>query len=133
NLFLHHCSPAAPTDPSRRLLVRQHRLFLRTPIHCRSTFVSESTLQHLQKEPLVPFVVFRPMRRDLARPVVTNAETLELAFHVRDIFFRPLAWLNTALDCRLLRRLAKAVPADRMQDIEAAQALVPGQRVANCI
>src|SRR5438874_12364580 len=41
--------------------------------------------------------------------------------------------MNAALNRRLLCRLAKAVPADRMEHVESAQTLVPGERVADCI
>ena len=71
------------------------------------------------------------MRGDLARPVIADAQALELAAHNLDVFFRPVARLNPALNRRLLRRLAKTVPANRVQDVEAAQALVPGQRIPN--
>src|SRR6266571_4397146 len=73
------------------------------------------------------------MRGDLTRPVITDAEALHLAFHMRDILFGPIAWLNATLDRCLLSRLAKAVPTDRMQHVESAQSLVPGQRVADRI
>ncbi len=70
------------------------------------------------------------MRGDLSRPVITDAEPLHLTFHVLDILFGPVTRLNATLDRGLLRRLTKTVPANRMQHVEPAQALVPGQRVA---
>src|SRR5689334_20796198 len=73
-----------PADPARRLLVRQHGLFFGTPVDLRGFLVRESTLQHLQKEPLVPLVILRTMRGDLALPVVADAETLQLPAHVHD-------------------------------------------------
>ena len=71
------------------------------------------------------------MRGDLSPPVIAHAQALKLSAHVRDVFFGPVTRLNAALDRGLLGRLAKTVPADRMQDIESAQAFVPGQRIAN--
>src|SRR6185503_13431800 len=55
-------STATPADAARRLFVRQHGLFFRTPVHLRSLLVRESALQHLQEEPLVPLVILGPVR-----------------------------------------------------------------------
>src|SRR6185503_6526088 len=123
--------PATPTDPSRRLLVRQHSLFFRTPVDLRHLFICEAALQHFQEEPLVPLVIIRTMRGDLSRPVVTEAETLQLPAHVRNVFFRPVARVYAALDRGLLSRLAKTVPTDRMQHVEPLQAFEPCERVAD--
>src|SRR5205807_6282230 len=95
--------------------------FFGTPVHRRRFLVSQTALQHLQKKPLIPFVIVRTMRSELARPVVTDAESLELAAHDLNILFCPVARLNAALDRSLFSRLAKAVPANRMQHVEAAQ------------
>jgi hypothetical protein len=68
---------------------------------------------------------------DLARPVVTDSESLHLAAHVRNVFLGPIAWINAALDGRLFGRLAKAVPADRVQHVETLQTLVPGECITD--
>ena len=128
--FLHRRA-ATPTDAARRLLVRQHRLFLRTPIHRRVLTVDQPALQHLQEEPLIPLVVFGRMRRDLAPPVEAEAHALELRAHVRDILFRPLARMYVAFDRSLLGRLPETVPTHRMDHVAALQAFVPRQRIAD--
>src|SRR5689334_20721747 len=76
---------AAPADPTRRLLVREHSLFFRTPVDLRGLFICEAAIEHLQKEPLVPLVIIGTVRGDLARPVVTDTETLHLPAHVHDV------------------------------------------------
>src|SRR6185369_2914654 len=131
NLFLRDRRAAPPADPARRLLVGQDSLFFRAPIDGRLSLVRQTALQHFQKEPLVPFIVVRPVRRDFARPVIADTQPLHLSAHVRDVFFGPITRLDTTLDGSLLGRLAKAVPANRMHYVESAQALVPGERVAD--
>ncbi len=131
DLFFHHRRAATPADTSRRLFVRQDSLFLRTPVHRRLALVRQAAFQHFEKEPLVPFVIVGPVRGDFSPPVIAHAEALHLAFHVCNILFGPLTRLDAPLDRGLLGRLAETVPADRMQDIESAQPLVPGQGVAD--
>src|SRR6185369_12355081 len=118
---------------SRRLLVREHSLFLRTPVDLRHLLIGQILFEHLQEEPLVPLVIVRPVRRDLARPVITDAETLQLPAHVRDVVFGPVAWIHAAFDRGLFRRLSETVPADGMQHVEALQPLEPGERITNGI
>src|SRR6185295_3718196 len=93
--------------------------------------VRQAPFIHFQKEPLVPLVILGSVGGDLARPVVTDSESLHLATHVRNVLFGPIAWINAALDRCLFGRLAKTVPADRMQDVETLQTLVPGERIAD--
>src|SRR6185369_4988365 len=124
---------AAPADPARRLFIRQHSFFFRAPVDLRDLFISQVAVQHLQKEPLVPLVKLGPVRGDLARPVVTDAEAFHLSAHVYDVVFGPVARVHAALDGGLFRGLSEAVPADGMQHVEALQALEPRERVADGI
>ena len=124
---------AAPADPSRRLFVREHSLFFGTPVDLRGLLIGQILFEHLQEEPLVPLVIIRPVRSDLARPVVTDAETLQLPAHVRDVVFGPVAWIHATFDRGLFRRLAETVPADGMQHVEALQALEPRERITDGI
>src|SRR6266850_715090 len=126
-------SAATPANPSGRLFVRKDCLFLWTPVDRGVLLVSQTTLEHFQEEPLVPFVVVRTVCRDFARPVVTDPKALQLAPHVVNVFFGPVARVHSALDCGLLSRLTKTVPADRMQHVEALQTLEPGERIADGI
>src|SRR5262249_29598838 len=133
DLFLHDRSATPPAYATGRLFVREHGFFFGTPIDCGFAFVSETALPHLEKEPLIPLVVIGPMGGDLAGPVIADSEAPHLSFHMNDIFFSPIAWLDAALDGRLLCGLAKTIPADRMEHIKALQPLVPGQGVPNRI
>src|SRR5437764_9819447 len=42
DFLLRHLRATAPTDSARRLLIRQHRFFFRTPVNCGRSFVSEA-------------------------------------------------------------------------------------------
>jgi hypothetical protein len=124
-------SAASPADSSRRLFVREDSLFFGTPVDLRDLLIGQVLFQHLQEEPLVPLVIIRPVRSDLARPVVTDAEPLQLPAHVRDVVLGPVAWIHTAFDRGLFRGLSETVPADGMQHVEALQPLVPGERITD--
>ena len=65
--------PAAAID---HLLVREHGLALRAPVHAALLAVGESALVHLEEEPLVPAVVFGRAGSDLAPPIVAEAQAL---------------------------------------------------------
>src|SRR5215204_5743292 len=117
----------APADAARRLLVREHGLFFRAPVDLRDLLIGQTSLQHLEEEPLVPLVILRPVRRDLARPVVADAEPFHLPAHVHDVFFSPVAWVDATLDRGLFRRLTEAVPADGMQDVKTLETFAPGE------
>src|SRR5215204_2532911 len=94
-----------PADPSRRLFVRQYGLLFWTPVNLRSLLVSQTSLEHLQEEPLVPLVIVGAVRSNFARPVVADAETLHLPAHMRDVVFGPIKRVYTAFDCSLFGRL----------------------------
>ena len=58
-LLLRDNGVAALAQALHDLLVREHRLTRRTPVHGRCLAVRESALVHLEEEPLVPVVVLR--------------------------------------------------------------------------
>src|SRR6267154_4110508 len=123
DLSFHYRRAATPANPAGRLFIRKHRLFLRAPVARRLALISQVAFEHLEKKPLVPFVILGPVRGYLSPPVIADAEPLHLTLHVRDVFFGPLTRLNAAFDRSLFGRLAETVPADRMQDVEPAQPL----------
>ena len=70
------------------LLVREHGLTGRAPVDGRAPPVREAALEHADEDQLLPLVVLRLARGDLAAPGVADAQPLQLPFHVRDVVER---------------------------------------------
>ena len=122
----------APLDRSTRapalavddLLVGEHGLIDRVPVDQRGLLVDEALPEQLQKKPLLPAVIFRPAGRELAAPVVAEAQALELGAHVLDVGVGPLGGRDAVLDGGVLGRQPEGVPAHGLQDVPAPHALV---------
>src|SRR5579884_3534829 len=121
----------APATAIYNLLVCQHRAALRTPIHPGVLAISDAALEHLQKKPLVPAVVFRLASRNLARPVVTEAEAPVLALHMSDVGERIFPRRAVVLDGGVLSGQPECVPPHRVEYGVAAHPLVTGQSIAD--
>src|SRR5690606_41024994 len=72
-------APAAPVDD---LLVREHRLVDRVPVHYLGLAIGDAPFEHLEEEPLVPAVVTRIAGGDPPRPVDREARPLHSLSHV---------------------------------------------------
>src|SRR5207245_1063013 len=83
----------------------------------------------LQEDPLRPLEVGRIGGVDLAIPVVTETEHLDLPAKGRDVPLRRLARMSAGFDGVLLSRQSKRVPAHGVKYIAAAHALVASQDV----
>ncbi len=105
-------APAAAVDD---LLVGEHGLVDRIPVHDAGLAVRDALLEHAQEQPLVPAVVRRIAGGDLARPVEGEAQRLQLALHVGDVVARPLGRRHAVLDGRVLGRQAEGIPAHGLQ------------------
>ncbi len=92
--------------------------------HQTGVLIGEPALEQLLEDPLGPAVVGRVGRIDLARPVIGEAERLQLGAEAFDVALRRLARVAAVTDGVLFRRQAEGVPADRVQHIAAAHALV---------
>src|SRR5207244_1648908 len=84
------------------LLVRQHGLIGRAPVHRRLAAIGQHALVKPQEQPLVPAVVLRLARGELLRPVVEDSPAAELLLHARDVADGPFARMDPALDRRVL-------------------------------
>ena len=126
-----HLRAATPAGAVDHLLVGEHGLAARAPVHRRAAAVGEALLEHPQEEPLVPAVVLRLAGGELAAPGVADPEPLQLALHVRDVGERPRLGVELVLDRRILGRQAEGVPAERVQDVEALHPLQAGDDVAD--
>ena len=111
------------------LLVREHRAERRAPVDRHLGLVGEAALVELLEDPLRPAHVAGVGGVDLARPVVGEAERLELAPVDVDVAPGGLARVGAGLDRVLLGGQAEGVPAHRVQHVEAAHALVARDRV----
>ena len=127
----HDHRPAAPARALDHLLVGQHRLAARTPVDGRALPVGETALEHLQEDPLVELVVLGQAGGDFALPGVADAEPLQLPLHVRDVVERRGLRRRAGLDGRVLSRKAEGVPAEGMEDVEAAQPFRARHHVAD--
>ncbi|ABA48399.1 hypothetical protein BURPS1710b_3452 [Burkholderia pseudomallei 1710b] len=109
-------APAAPVD---HLLVREHGLVDRVPVHGARLLVRDALLEHLQEQPLVPLVVVGLAGRDLARPVDREAHRLHLLLHVSDVLVRPLRGRHAVGHRGVLGRHPECVPTHRHQRVIA--------------
>src|SRR5882672_6787490 len=67
DLFLCYRRAATPANPTGGLFIRQDSLFFRTPVDGRLALVRQAAFEHLEKKPLVPFVIVGPVRGDFSR------------------------------------------------------------------
>ena len=126
-----HLGIAAPAAAVLHLLVGQHRLTRRAPVHRRALPVRETALEHLDEYELLPLVVGRIAGRDLALPVVGDAHLLELRAHVVDVLVGPDDGMDPVLDRGVFGGQAERVPAHRVQHVESAHPLETCQEVAD--
>ncbi len=128
--FLHHRAgaPAAAVD---HLLVGQHGLVDRVPVHHRVLAVGQALFQQPGEHQLFPAVVVRAAGGELAGPVDGVAQRFQLAAHVVDVGVGPLRRCRVVLDGGVFGRQAERVPAHRLQHVLALHALVAADDVAD--
>ena len=105
-------APAAAVD---HLLIGEHGLVDRIPVHLRLLALDQPRFQKVEKHLLLMLVISRVAGRDLARPVERQAHRLELLLHRRDVVVGPVFRMHLAVDGGVFRRHAEGVPAHRMQ------------------
>ncbi len=129
-LLLRHRGVAALAQPVDDLLVGQHGLVLRAPVHLARPAVGQPPLVHPQEQPLVPAVVLGVARAQGAVPV----EGAGIAAHGRallgDVLVGPGARVQAPVDRGVLGGKAEGVPANGVHDVEAALHPVPRDDVA---
>ena len=123
-------TPAAPVD---HLLVGEHGIVDRIPVHFRGLAIDEALLEEFQEQRLLRAVVFRIAGREFPAPVQRQAELLELRLHRVDVGIGPFAGIDAALHRGVLCRQAERVPAHRVEDIVALGAPVARDDVAHRI
>ena len=121
-------APAAAVD---HLLVGEHGLVDRVPVHLRLLALDQAGREEVEEHLLLVLVVVGIAGRDLARPVERQPHRLELRLHRLDVLVGPGARMDLALHGGVLGRHAEGVPAHRMQHVEAHGALVARHHVAH--
>src|SRR5438309_1756193 len=91
--------------------------------------VHQPPLEHAQEEPLVPLVVLGIAGGDLGRPVDRDPERDHVLLEAGDVLRSADRGVHPFLDGGVLRRQAERVPAEGMQDVEAALARIAGEHV----
>ena len=121
-------APAAPVD---HLLVGEHGLIDRIPIHLRLPPLDQIGGEKIEEHLLLMLVVGRIAGRDLAAPVERQAHRFELRLHGGDVLVGPNLRMDLALHGGVFRRHAEGVPAHRMQHRIPHGALHPRHHVAH--
>ena len=112
--------PAALARPvGQHLLVREHGLIVRTPLHGGALAIREAALEEEQELPLLPAVVRRVVRRERAVPVVRPANAAHRARDVLDVPLRALTRVDALLDRGVLGGQAEGVESLRVQHVHA--------------
>ena len=129
--LLHHSSGSPGAALPIDLLVGQHRLVHRIPVHRGLAPVGEARLEELKEQPLGPAVVIAVAGGHLALPVDREAELAQLLPHRSDVAVGPGAGFDAALDGRVLGRQAEGIPAHRMEHPVAAHAGGAGDHIGD--
>ena len=108
---------AALAAPLLHLLVREHGLVVRAPLHRRGLPVHEAALEEAQELPLLPAVVAGVVRRGQAIPVVRPADAPIRPRDGLDVALGALARVDALADRGVLGRQAERVEALRMEDV----------------
>ena len=119
-------APAAAVD---HLLVGEHGLVDRVPVHLAVFARDQPRLQEVEEQLLLVLVIGRVAGRDLARPVERQPHRLELLLHGRDVLVGPGLGVDLLRHGRVLGRHAEGVPAHGVEHGMAGGALIAGDHV----
>ena len=108
------------------LLIGEHSLAGRAPVHGRFLAVGKTLLVKLEEHPLRPFVVVFLAGFDLGRPVEHGAHGAELTFHGRNILFGRILGVNTRLNGVILGGKSEGVKAHGLEYVVALHPLETG-------
>ena len=115
--FFHQCA-GTPAAPVNHLLVRQHGLVNRVPVHRAQLFVHNAFFKQLGKQELLPAVVFGAAGGDFALPIQRKAQALQLLAHIGNVFIRPFGRRDLVVNRRVFGGHAERVPTHRLQHVE---------------
>ena len=129
--LLHRRIFVTPAAAFHHLFVGQHRAAFRAPVHQRFLAIRQAALQHLEKKPLIPAIIFGFAGGDLAIPVIAEGHAAMLPLHLGDVRLRPLVRIAIVVDGGVFRGKAERVPAHGVQNVVASHPFVTRQRVAD--
>ena len=121
-------APAAAVDD---LLVGEHGVVDRVPVHGAELLVDQAFFVEAGEQPLLPAVVLGGAGGELALPVDGKAQRLELGLHVVDVGVGPLRRRHVVLHRRVFGRHAEGVPAHRLQHVVAEHGVEAREHVAD--
>ena len=116
------------------LLVREHRLALRTPVHRRLLPNGETSLIELEEDPLRPAIVSRIDGREFVVPIQHEPDPFELLAKPHDVRRNQLRRMGVDAERVVLRVNAERVEPDRLKHIpplkpaEASVDVTPDER-----
>ena len=113
------------------LLVGQHRLVHRIPVHRGFAPVGEPRLQELEEQPLGPAVVVAVAGGHFPIPVDRETELTQLLPHRGDVAVGPIPGFDAPLDGSVLCWQAEGIPAHRVEHPVAAQPRCAGDHVCD--
>ena len=114
---------AAFAPAANDLLVGEHGLAARTPVHRRPLFVRQFLLQELQENPLRPFVVIGVGGRENVTPVHHDSGPLDLPLEVGNVRGDQGGRMRPYLEGVVLRVNPESVIAKRLKDIVSLEPL----------
>ncbi len=119
----------APATPVDDLLVGEHGVVDRVPVHLGLLALDQAGGEEVEKHLLLVLVVGGIAGRDLAAPVQRQAHRLELPLHGGDVLVGPGARMDLVGHGRVFGRHAEGVPAHGVKHVEPAGALVARHHV----
>ena len=131
NLAFFNDRAAAPASSIHHLLVGQHGLVDRIPVHDAVLAIDDALAEQAGEHQLFPAVIVRPAGRNFARPVDRVAKRLQLPTHVLDVGVGPLGRRGVVLDGGVFSRQSERIPTHRLQYIEPAHAAIAADHIAN--
>ncbi len=133
HFFLFDESVTPPASVSDNLLVGQDSLTLRTPVHPAFFAIGQIFVEHLEENPLVPLVVFWKTCVHLSRPVITETQSFQLPFHVRNIIQSPFLGMYPLSNGRIFCGHTQGIPADGMNNVKSFHGHVAGNHISDRI
>ena len=121
--LMYDLTAAAFADAVDDLFIGKHALTRGAPVDRHFLFICKTLFEHLQENPLSPFIIRRVGRVNLTAPVERKAERLQLLFEVSDVVLRDNLGVDMVLDGVVFRRKSESVPTDGIQDVIALKAL----------